>query len=533
MKNFYCKSFVWVLVMLLSFTASAQFRVFLKDTFSVEQQRIDLSELIVRFGETEAASAFEYGLFEDGSGNAFQSVRMNAIGEQVGVCCSYNNGSYLAHNCLDFVFPKTILRSSGDTLRIEFDAIWDIANDAKGEASKIIAYLMYDYPQDGPGFMVYNDMSKHHYGKPAYQLWILNGSNRAFITYGAGLAPKSGFITLPAGSPEYWLPGFTEKRVETGEIDQQDPYPVSAYARLMEGSTVSSQQWMHYTWEVTKDRLSLYWRPVDQEEKDNQLLLFMQTPPDGSLAQINAAHGSSITELPPFYEYLDEMNAFRMFINKKSRFANLIISKTGTPLGTYAEFQPRSAAQRRPRADAGSYTLPLLLFNGVENGETQVEVSLVKGNAAHVNNFSHQLVEFKNTTSDMQTGSLELTLTDIFMSENDTLLFEITNVFGGNYPSSGPQRFFELIIRSSGATSVDITESEKYSIYPNPATSKMILTGFEPGAKLFILDTSGKVVYENAAYQGQEIDVQSWVKGVYFLKILERHYAATLKFVKQ
>jgi len=534
MKNIKKLLFACTLVV-AALSVNGQFSIFLQDNFQEEEPRIDLSELLIRFGETEAQSAFEYLVFTDDNDLSYDAIHMNALGEEVGVCCTYNNGSFVAHNCVDFVFPKTLRRSDGDTLRIEFDAIWDIANDAKGETSKIIAYLMYDYPQDGPGFMVYNDVTQHHYGKPAYQLWILNGSNRAFITYGAGLQHGSGFIALPTDAPEFWLPGFTEKRVEEGEIDQQDPYPASAYARLMTGETVSDTQWMHYTWEITKDCLSLFWRPSGEPEENNSLLLFMQTPPDGNLDAINEAHGSFITSPPPFYEYIDEMNAFRMFINKKSWFANLTISKSGTPLGTYAEFQNRPVSQRRPKADAGTYDLPIFLYNGMPGETTSVTVSLVNGNPAHINNFTQQDVVFDPDSDDLQSKGLTLTLTDIFMSENDTLQFEITQVEGGNYPATGPNRRFELIIRPSGATSVQEITDKDIKVVPNPVKSQMRVTYPEKtdNLNLRVVDITGKIVYEDPYYNQSEINVSEWSNGIYFIRILNNDVAITRKFAKE
>lgn len=515
-------------------TIKGQFNIFLQDNFIESEPRIDLSELIIRFGETEAHTAFEYLPHTDANGLTFDAIRMNSIGEEVGVCCTYNNGSFLAHNCIDFVFPKTLFRSDGDTLRVEFDAMWDQAISGNGEAHKIIAYLMYDYPEEGPGFMVYNDLTENHYGMPAYQLWILNGSNRAFMTYGAGLQPGTSFITLPANNPEYWLPGFTEKRVEEGEIDQQDPYPHSAYARIMSGETVSATQWMRYTWEVTRDKLSLYWRPSAEPEENNTLLFFMQTPPDGNLAVINEAHGTAVTSPPPFYEYIDEMNAFRMFINQKSWFANVSISKTGTPLGTYAEFQNRPVSQRRPMANAGSYEIPVMLYNGVEGENSTVTISLAKGNGAHVNNFTEQEIIFESTTTDMQLQSLPLTLTDIFMSENDTLLFEISQVSGGSFPAVGPRRYFELIIRSSGETSsvYDLTP-EDFIIAPNPANQQIRITHpMGLASDIRIYDNTGKLVYHKTGYRESDIDVSAWAKGVYFIHIQDKDHTITRKFVR-
>ena len=529
-----------VLVLVLQHTVQAQFNAFLREGFDTTGQYIDLSTLFIRFGQTEASTAFEIVEKTDSDGLAFQAVKMNEVGEQAGVCCHYEGGNFLAHNCIDFVFPRNIKRSDGDTLRVEFDAIWETDSDGKGEGHKLIAYLVYNYPEGGPGFNVFNDLSQHHYGKPAYQLWILNGTNRAFMTYGGGLTEGAGFIALPASDPQYWLPGFTEKRVEEGEIDQQDPYPLSAYARVMEGNTVSSEYWMRYTWEVTRNRLSLYWRRTGTPEEENVLMFFMETPPDGNLAAINEAHGTAITAPPPFYEYPDDMNAFRMFINKRSYFTNVTISKTGTPLGTYAEFQHVSAARRRVLANAGNYDLPLLLYNGIDGEPTTVTVKLIKGDTGHIDQFTEGTITFPEITGgEMTPLSLALTLTDMYKTENDTLLFEISEIDGGYYPAIGPRRSFELVIRPSGdspPTGIAAVDRLKdIRIFPNPSSDIVTIGGFADltgPVQVEVMDVIGKVVarYDNKATD--QLDIYNLNNGLYFVRISSPQGLVVRKLIK-
>lgn len=531
--------FAFLTLMMCVGPSMAQFNAFLRDSFDTPGVRIDLSELFVRHGETEAATAFEIVEYADSEGLSFQAIRMNELGQAVGVCCHYEGGNFLAHNCIDFPFPRNIKRSDGDTIRVEFDAIWESDNDGKGEAHKLIAYMVYNYPVGGPGFNVFNDLSQHHYGKPAYQLWILNGTNRAFMTYGAGQTKGEGFIALPANDPQYWLPGFTAQRVEEGEIDQQDPYPLSAYARVMEGKTVSSEHWMRYTWEITRNRLSLYWRKTGTAEEENVRIFFMETPPDGNLTAINEAHGSTITALPPFYEYLDDMNAFRMFINRRSYFTNVTISKTGTPLGTYAEFQQVAAARRRVLANAESYNLPLLLYNGVDGEPTSVTLKLVKGDPGHIDQFTEGTLQFPDDTGGEMTAlALPLTLTDMYKTENDTLLFEIAAVEGGSYPAIGPRRTFELVIRPSGdtpPTSLIDHDLEELQLFPNPASAMVTIGGFADLAgpvKVEVMDVIGKVVLRHDEMVSDQLDVRNLKNGLYFVRISSSQGMVIRKLVK-
>jgi hypothetical protein len=522
--------FLFILTLIYVPTAGfSQYSIVLADSFQTAGGRIDLSELIVRFGETEAASAFEIVDYIDSESLSFPSIHMNAIGEAAGVCCTYDNGSYLAHNCIDFEFPEPILRSDGDTLKIEFDGIWELANDKKGESSKLIAYLIYNYPEGGPPAGVYNDLSQDFYGKPAYQLWILNGSNRAFMTYGGGLNEAGTFIKLPADNPEYWLPGFTEKRVADGEIDQQDPYPASDYGRVMEGSTVSDEFWMHYTWEITEDRLSLFWRKTSEAEEKNEILFFMEMPENGDLNQINAAHGTFAPSLPPFYEWIDEMNAFRMFINMDSYITNLKISKTGTPQSTYFMF-----AKSRVKVDEseGVAQLPVLISNPSDSEDAKVEISLVEGDATLIDGFTTMELDFP--VGGPASQSLNLTITGDEDIENDKLVFELTGASGGNYATTFNRTQMELIIED-GPSALNPYQPSRINAYPNPSNhfiefpAERIL----PGTRMEIYDISGKILISVPDYSGGRICIESLQEGLYFINLDGEKRSYKSKFIKK
>jgi hypothetical protein len=218
-----------------------------------------------------------------------------------------------------------------------------------------------------------------------------------------------------------------------------------------------------------------------------------------------------------------------------SRILN--ITKTGKPVNTYAEFQDRPASQRRPKADAGSYELPILLHNGTDGGNTTVTVKLAKGNAAHINNFEEGTVVFENTISnDFMSKTLPLTITDIYMSVPDTLRFEITSVVGGSeYPTPGPKKFFDLIIRPSGLTNVDDFSTKKITLSPNPVINKLqIISDFDKQAfAAQIFDITGKVVYTNNQLESSAIDVSFLRNGIYFIRLTGIEGTITQKFVKQ
>lgn len=504
----------------------AQFKPFLYDGFEDTTKGIDISALIIRNGETKAMSAFEYVDKTDGNGLTYSVVAMNSIGETAGVCCTYDNGSYIAHNCIDYVFPNAIYRSDNDTIKIEFDGIWDKESDGKGEASKLIVYLMYQYPGEGPDFGVYNDLANDHYGKPAYQLWLLNGSNHAFMSYGGGKEKQGSFITLPANDPQYWLPGFTEKKVTEGEIDTQDPYPASAYARVLDKTTVSAAEWKHYTWLIAPERLSLFWRDAGKPESEDELVFFMEVPEDEeNIGQINEAHGTFETSMPLLYEWFDEVNAVRFFINKNSYFSNIKISKTGEPLNTFVEFRRR---KETIMSNEETYDLEFDIFNESLTDTTYYQIELVQGNERLINGFTSGQGFF--IPGDNMSSIIPLTLTPDDDNNADTLVFEITKVTGGNLATMGTIIIFQLIIETTSTN--EGTMLDALNVYPNPTYRFINIENVSGQFDIEIYDTAGRLLVVKSVRHDEVVDLQGLESGMYIFKLLNGSNVKTMKVKK-
>ncbi len=504
----------------------AQVNPFLFDDFSDSTKAFDISTLIIRNGETEEQSAFDFTIKSDDNGLAFPSIVINNIAEEAGICCTYDNGSYLAHNCIDYAFPDVINRRD-DTIMIEFDAIWEMESDGKGEASKLIIYLMYEYPEEGPGFGVYNDLSEDFYGKPAYQLWILNGSNHAFMSYGGGLEKQGSFISLPANDPQYWLPGFTEKKVQEGEIDTQDPYPLSAYARLTEGSTVSETRWKHYTWLIAPERLSVFWRNTGAPSSEDELMFFMEIPSDEEdIQQINDAHGSFATSMPLLYEWFEEINAVRFFINKDSYFTNIRISKSGDPLNTFVEFK----RNKDIITDSETiYNMNIEIFNASSRDSTFYNVELIGGDSSLINGFTSDSGFFVPGNTDIK--EIPLDIVPGSDNLNDTLTFRISNVRGGNLASTGEINQFQLIINTTGTNS-GIHALKNAAVLPNPVNEFIHVHGIQSGTVFSLYDISGKKMKSGTFESGKGIEIGHFEPGIYFLKLNRNSAKRVFKIVK-
>ena len=84
-----------------------------------------------------------------------------------------------------------------------------------------------------------------------------------------------------------------------------------------------------------------------------------------------------------------------------------------------------------------------------------------------------------------------------------------------------------------GNTQGKLQEIETYSIYPNPTSSNVVLTGIKKNDIVQIFDMHGRMVYksivEDVSLSNSSLDVSNYIKGVYFIKI---NTSTVLKLVK-
>lgn len=88
----------------------------------------------------------------------------------------------------------------------------------------------------------------------------------------------------------------------------------------------------------------------------------------------------------------------------------------------------------------------------------------------------------------------------------------------------------------SNIVSLRLTDNgEKLSVYPNPATSSVQISGFPAGATLRLMDVAGHVVSEKVAAGSKEhIDLSSLPSALYYVQVVkDRVVIATAKVSKQ
>ncbi len=116
--------------------------------------------------------------------------------------------------------------------------------------------------------------------------------------------------------------------------------------------------------------------------------------------------------------------------------------------------------------DAGTYDLVVTISNPDANTATTADVVLTSGDAADIDNYTTQTVTFPAGSSDNQT--VVITITDDSEVEGDeTLIFELQNVSGGDNASTAAPYQFNLTINDNDFADVpDIVINE---IMQNPS----------------------------------------------------------------
>ena len=89
---------------------------------------------------------------------------------------------------------------------------------------------------------------------------------------------------------------------------------------------------------------------------------------------------------------------------------------------------------------------------------------------------------------------------------------------------------------ANGTQGIEDVEGAAISLYPNPASSTVTLSGIEGAAKVTVVDMNGREVYKtqtlgNSATQSLTIDVSGMAQGAYFVRITGERVNAIRKLI--
>ena len=88
---------------------------------------------------------------------------------------------------------------------------------------------------------------------------------------------------------------------------------------------------------------------------------------------------------------------------------------------------------------------------------------------------------------------------------------------------------------ANGTQGIEDVEGAAISLYPNPASSTVTLSGIEGAAKVTVVDMNGREVYtqslSHSATQSLTIDVSQLTQGAYFVRITGERVNAIRKLI--
>jgi hypothetical protein len=75
--------------------------------------------------------------------------------------------------------------------------------------------------------------------------------------------------------------------------------------------------------------------------------------------------------------------------------------------------------------------------------------------------------------------------------------------------------------------------ADTHTLYPNPATSLLNISGLETGSKVAVINFVGEMVQIRQAYSDRmEIDLGDFSAGIYFIRVIKDQKSVTYKFIK-
>jgi len=311
----------------------------LMDNFTTIENFTDLTKKLIWSDSGDTTSGFILKQTEDSQGMVQNCLSLT---EEAIEKTGYNHGTIKASQAIDYVIPEKLDRLNS-TYKIEFDALWEeLNNNGWGESGRIVVTLLHDYPDEIPFDAIYNLEEEAPFGRPAYNLRIRNHNKTgdyysgAFMLYGGG-HDINGEVEIY--NNEYWLPGFSSEAGGTTP-GLSEPYPLSPTMKNENFVTVGYPNWKHYTWLIKPERLEFYVRESYQDESENELVFLMQIPKSTKsenkiIEEINAAHQSTINDLPVLYNWFRWIEAIRIYFRgaEQAHLANFKLSKVlDTPL---------------------------------------------------------------------------------------------------------------------------------------------------------------------------------------------------------
>ncbi|MGK7393726.1 MAG: T9SS type A sorting domain-containing protein [Candidatus Cyclobacteriaceae bacterium M3_2C_046] len=502
------KAFLLFLFITGAGQVQAQWQQVLTDDFSDRQKFIDLSRLVLWYSSEDTLSAFSLREIQDDNQLQLKTLTLKPDAEGAG---GYHEGSSYTSTCLDYQIP--LYHRAYDTLKIEFDYLSQRLS-GNGESGRVGIITIFDYPEGGPDFNDVYELDKAHpFGRPAYNLRLLNNDNisdnGAYLFYGGGKDEMGEFEKIP---DQAWLPGFISGPggFSPGQGESYPEGPVHEQP----GKLVSEQVWQHYTWLISPTRLQLLVRQTGDDPDQDQLTIDMYMP-DGSsdseiLQLINQFYDTNLDQLPAYFHYFDRIEAVRFFFRSvvNAYLANVAISKTNHFIPPTVSFQDDTVYWQEGQTGG----LMLDLINPLN---AYIEFDLV--NITGSGKIALDSLHF--ATTDQSINSLNIDILNDQDQEQDTIQLALKNIKG--WGQSGQISQLTLILQDKDQVTGLVKAREKL-IYPNPFSNYVYFFHSQPRVKVY--DLSGKLWLEK--HVSGPLFLGDLPSGAYLLEVIhsQKHY---------
>lgn len=299
----------------------------------------DLTKKLIWGTNPDTLSGFQLVNKTDNNGVAHDAITMTDS--------AVKYASYLLPNGLKtsqaFDFETDgLIRTNGDSVVVEFDALWDVLSSG-GENGRIVVALMHQIPDyDNMALNTVDSVNQlAPFGRPAYNWRVLNrlprgANNYAHLFYGGGkdfLGEYEKFNNPTLGS--WWLPGFIS--MPSGLSPGARPlYPAGPGNSWGPNTIASNTSWNHYRLVLKPELIEARYRDQNNVMITCNSMFIPRLDADTlvTIGRLNSYYGSSINKLPPYYNHFDTIRGVRFFFSGAERgyIANVNISFSGTPV---------------------------------------------------------------------------------------------------------------------------------------------------------------------------------------------------------
>ncbi len=392
------------------------FRTLVSDSFADNSKIFDLSTTLLWGSNPTPTSAFQLTNKADMQGLGFKCISPTDSSLVHGASFTASNSLKTA-SCFDYKFPP--LNRENDSIKVEFDALWDTLSQI-GEAGRMVLAFLYDYPAEIPFNAVNSVNEAAPFGRPAYNIRILNKAlnasptaRTAYLFYGGGLDSLGEFELYAQNNvKQWWLPGFIAQ--PGGSSPQTGPaYPVGATTRELE-FLASNTEWRHFTFKLFPEKMELWMRKSDTTEQANRRIMLMHIPKTSpgrayTISRLNQLYNANLNNLPLQYRWFSQIDAIRFYFRSSNRsyLANVNISYSGTTTSNVSMESARPFIHPNPnnlgklwvdKDDVSNWLITDIRGKSVASGniiDKQISISGIKPGVylIHFNNS-----EGKNTT---------------------------------------------------------------------------------------------------------------------------------------